>query len=143
MTRDQLVRRVLLERELARPEALEGMGRTAAELFAREGARVVIADYSAEAGEATTKAGNEPLDGKIRRFTGGLGFKPTHELGAFIYVIGKDIISTITPLWQIFLGALFIACVLGFPRGILGSIAALTRRTPPAPALAAEEQTHG
>jgi branched-chain amino acid transport system permease protein len=51
-------------------------------------------------------------------------------VGAFIYVIGKDIISTITPLWQIFLGALFIACVLGFPRGILGTIAALTRRTP-------------
>jgi branched-chain amino acid transport system permease protein len=49
-------------------------------------------------------------------------------IGAFIYVIGKDIISTITPLWQIFLGALFVACVLGFPRGILGSIHALQRR---------------
>jgi branched-chain amino acid transport system permease protein len=52
-------------------------------------------------------------------------------VGAFIYVIGKDIISTITPLWQIFLGALFIACVLGFPRGILGTISAfMTRRAP-------------
>lgn len=50
-------------------------------------------------------------------------------IGAFIYVIGKDIISTITPLWQIFLGALFVACVLGFPRGILGSIVALRRRS--------------
>ncbi len=49
-------------------------------------------------------------------------------LGAFIYVIGKDIISTITPLWQIFLGALFVACVLGFPRGVLGSIEAALRR---------------
>jgi branched-chain amino acid transport system permease protein len=49
--------------------------------------------------------------------------------GAFIYVIGKDIISTITPLWQIFLGALFVACVLGFPRGILGSIAAIWPRS--------------
>jgi branched-chain amino acid transport system permease protein len=49
-------------------------------------------------------------------------------LGAFVYVIGKDIISTITPLWQIFLGALFVACVLGFPRGILGSIEAALRR---------------
>lgn len=49
-------------------------------------------------------------------------------LGAFIYVIGKDIISTITPLWQIFLGALFVACVLGFPRGILGSLEMLLRR---------------
>lgn len=50
-------------------------------------------------------------------------------LGAFIYVIGKDIISTITPLWQIFLGGLFVICVLGFPRGILGTVeAALNRR---------------
>lgn len=48
-------------------------------------------------------------------------------VGAFIYVIGKDIISTITPLWQIFLGALFVACVLGFPRGIVGSLQALRR----------------
>jgi branched-chain amino acid transport system permease protein len=51
-------------------------------------------------------------------------------VGAFIYVIGKDIISTITPLWQIFLGALFVACVLGFPRGILGTIELLRRRSP-------------
>ena len=49
-------------------------------------------------------------------------------IGAFIYVIGKDIISTITPLWQIFVGALFVACVLGFPRGILGSVLAARRR---------------
>jgi len=49
-------------------------------------------------------------------------------LGAGLYVIGKDIISTITPLWQIFLGALFVACVLGFPRGILGTAEAALRR---------------
>lgn len=45
-------------------------------------------------------------------------------IGSAIYVIGKDIISSHTNLWQIFLGALFVACVLGFPRGILGSILA-------------------
>jgi branched-chain amino acid transport system permease protein len=56
---------------------------------------------------------------------GGAGTVWGSLVGAVIYVIGKDIISTITPLWQIFLGALFVACVLGFPRGILGSIAAL------------------
>jgi branched-chain amino acid transport system permease protein len=43
-------------------------------------------------------------------------------VGAIIFVIGKDIISTITPAWEIFLGGFFIACVLGFPKGILGSI---------------------
>jgi branched-chain amino acid transport system permease protein len=46
-------------------------------------------------------------------------------VGSFIYVIGKDIISTITPAWQIFLGGLFIACVLGFPRGLLGTAIAV------------------
>jgi branched-chain amino acid transport system permease protein len=58
---------------------------------------------------------------------GGAGTIWGSLIGALIYVIGKDIISTITPLWQIFLGALFVACVLGFPRGIVGSISALRR----------------
>ena len=60
---------------------------------------------------------------------GGAGTVWGSLAGAFIYVIGKDIISTITPLWQIFLGALFVACVLGFPRGLLGSLAALFARS--------------
>jgi branched-chain amino acid transport system permease protein len=54
-------------------------------------------------------------------------------VGSAIYVIGKDIISTITPLWQIFLGAIFVACVLLFPKGILGSISALIAASRPAP----------
>lgn len=54
-------------------------------------------------------------------------------VGSIIFVIGKDIISTITPAWEIFLGAFFIACVLGFPKGILGTIgAAVARRAAPA-----------
>ncbi|HEY0615349.1 MAG TPA: branched-chain amino acid ABC transporter permease, partial [Candidatus Elarobacter sp.] len=61
---------------------------------------------------------------------GGAGTVWGSLVGSFIYVIGKDIISTITPLWQIFLGALFVACVLFFPRGMVGTIAALTRRSP-------------
>jgi branched-chain amino acid transport system permease protein len=58
---------------------------------------------------------------------GGAGTVFGPLIGAFIYVIGKDIISTITPLWQIFLGAIFVVCVLGFPKGILGTILALRR----------------
>jgi branched-chain amino acid transport system permease protein len=58
---------------------------------------------------------------------GGAGTVWGSLVGAFIYVIGKDIISTITPLWQIVLGALFVACVLAFPRGIVGSLQALRR----------------
>jgi branched-chain amino acid transport system permease protein len=61
---------------------------------------------------------------------GGAGTIWGSLVGALIYVIGKDIISTITPLWQIFLGALFVACVLGFPRGIVGTLSALLRRGP-------------
>jgi branched-chain amino acid transport system permease protein len=58
---------------------------------------------------------------------GGAGTVFGPLIGGFIYVIGKDIISTITPLWEIFLGGIFIACVLGFPKGILGTILALRR----------------
>jgi branched-chain amino acid transport system permease protein len=49
-------------------------------------------------------------------------------VGAIIFVIGKDIISTITPAWEIFLGGFFVACVLGFPKGILGTAADLLAR---------------
>lgn len=59
---------------------------------------------------------------------GGAGTVWGSLVGAFIYVIGKDIISTITPWWQIFLGALFVACVLLFPRGVLGTLQAALRR---------------
>jgi branched-chain amino acid transport system permease protein len=59
---------------------------------------------------------------------GGAGTIWGSLVGAAIYVVGKDILSTfIQSEWQIFLGALFIACVLGFPRGIVGSLHALRR----------------
>jgi branched-chain amino acid transport system permease protein len=63
---------------------------------------------------------------------GGAGTVWGSLVGAFIYVIGHDIISTITQWWQIFLGALFVACVLFFPRGILGTVDVLLRRSPQA-----------
>lgn len=43
-------------------------------------------------------------------------------VGALIYVVGKDIISTITETWQIYIGALFVIAVLVFPRGLLGTL---------------------
>jgi len=61
---------------------------------------------------------------------GGAGTVWGSLVGAFIYVIGKDVISTITAAWQIYLGAFFVACVLGFPRGVLGTLQALGRRSP-------------
>jgi branched-chain amino acid transport system permease protein len=43
-------------------------------------------------------------------------------IGSLIFVIGSDILSSAIPWWQIPLGALFVVCVLGFPKGILGTI---------------------
>lgn len=53
---------------------------------------------------------------------GGAGTVWGPLVGALIYVLGKEILSTITPAWEIFLGGIFIACVIGFPRGILGTV---------------------
>ena len=49
-------------------------------------------------------------------------------LGATIYALGANVLSTVTEAWQIVIGALFVACVLLFPRGILG-LSALRRGT--------------
>ncbi len=78
---------------------------------------------------------------------GGAGTILGPFVGAIIFVIGKDIISTIDAAWQILLGALFVACVLGFPKGILGTRSRLRSRgggagarTSPAPAQSNEPQ---
>ena len=64
---------------------------------------------------------------------GGAGTVWGPLLGALIYVLGKEILSTITPAWQIFLGGIFIICVIAFPKGILGTvIGALGARETPA-----------
>ena len=41
-------------------------------------------------------------------------------LGSAIYSIGQNVLSSWTHAWQIIIGGLFVACVLLFPRGILG-----------------------
>ncbi len=41
-------------------------------------------------------------------------------LGAAIYALGANVLSTATEAWQIVIGVLFVACVLLFPRGLLG-----------------------
>lgn len=64
---------------------------------------------------------------------GGAGTLWGPLLGALIYVLGKEILSTITPAWEIFLGGIFIVCVIGFPKGILGTvISSLGARATPA-----------
>jgi len=68
---------------------------------------------------------------------GGAGTVWGPLLGALIYVIGKEILSTVTQTWQIYLGSIFIVCVIAFPRGILGTIiwALAARRGGPGPAI--------
>src|SRR5438270_2361857 len=51
--------------------------------------------------------------GGMRRFWGPL-------LGAAVFVVLQDYLSSITVNWMSFVGALFIAIVLFFPRGLLG-----------------------
>lgn len=60
-------------------------------------------------------------------------------LGSAIYVIGQNVLSSWTHAWQIIIGGMFVACVLLFPRGILGL--ALRQRGAAAVAVVAEAKT--
>jgi branched-chain amino acid transport system permease protein len=51
---------------------------------------------------------------------GGAGTLWGPMLGAFIYTLASNILSSKTQLWQIIIGAMFVICVLFFPKGILG-----------------------
>ena len=53
--------------------------------------------------------------GGMRSFWGPL-------LGAAIFVLLQDYLSSLTPNWMSFLGAVFMLMVLFFPRGVLGVI---------------------
>jgi len=64
-------------------------------------------------------------------------------IGAIIFVIGQEILSTHWIWWQIPLGALFVACVLGFPKGILGTILDAVERRRGGFAYEARDTVHG
>jgi branched-chain amino acid transport system permease protein len=59
---------------------------------------------------------------------GGAGTIWGPVLGAAIYAIAQNVLSSFTPAWQIFIGGAFIICVLAFPKGLLGLGAARARR---------------
>jgi branched-chain amino acid transport system permease protein len=64
-------------------------------------------------------------------------------IGAVIFVVGQEILSTHWIWWQIPLGALFVACVLGFPKGILGTALDLFSKRRGGFASEARELVHG
>ena len=67
---------------------------------------------------------------------GGAGTLWGPMVGAVIYTLAQNVLSSKTEQWQILIGALFVICVLFFPKGILG-FASRPRAAP------AEEIDHG
>lgn len=59
---------------------------------------------------------------------GGMGTFAGPFIGAAVYLLLEDVLTTVTGHWQLFVGALFIVLVLFFPRGIWGSILHWGRR---------------
>lgn len=59
---------------------------------------------------------------------GGVGTIWGPVLGAAIYAIAQNVLSSFTPAWQIVIGGMFIFCVLVFPKGLLGLGEARRRR---------------
>ena len=45
-----------------------------------------------------------------------------HVLGAVVFVVLQDYLSSVTINWMSFVGMLFVLVVLFFPRGLLGFI---------------------
>jgi branched-chain amino acid transport system permease protein len=58
---------------------------------------------------------------------GGAGTVFGPFIGAAIFVFGNDLLSNVIIWWQIPLGALFVICVLGFPKGLFGTVLDLMR----------------
>ena len=64
--------------------------------------------------------------GGMRNFWGPL-------LGAALYVVAQDYLSTLTDNWMSFVGLLFVLIVLLFPKGLLGMVARRGRGEPAGP----------
>jgi branched-chain amino acid transport system permease protein len=85
---------------------------------------------------------HESGDIVLMTILGGAGTVFGPFIGALIFVFGNDLLSNVIIWWQIPLGALFVICVLAFPKGLLGTVLELTR--PRAAGFAYEAQSmHG
>jgi branched-chain amino acid transport system permease protein len=59
---------------------------------------------------------------------GGMGTFIGPFIGAGVFLFLEDVLSALTANWMIFLGAVFVLCVLFFPSGIWGTIKELTSK---------------
>ena len=59
---------------------------------------------------------------------GGMGTFFGPFIGAVVFLLLEDTVTTKTSHWQLILGLVFMACVLFFPRGVWGSILHWLRR---------------
>jgi len=59
---------------------------------------------------------------------GGMGTYFGPFVGAAIYLLFEDVLTLQTSHWQLYLGILFVLCVLFFPRGVWGSLTDWTSR---------------
>ncbi|MCC7104643.1 MAG: branched-chain amino acid ABC transporter permease [Chloroflexi bacterium] len=73
--------------------------------------------------------------GVIMAILGGVGSFVGPFIGAGIYLVLQEYVSKYRDDWQLYVGAIFVACVLFFPRGVWGTLKMLViRPTAPAPA---------
>ena len=61
-------------------------------------------------------------------FLGGMGTFFGPFIGAGVFLLLENLVSLWTVHWQLVVGAVFVACVLFFPRGILGTLLQALRR---------------
>ena len=59
---------------------------------------------------------------------GGMGTFIGPFIGAGVFLFLEDVLSAMTANWMIFLGAIFVLCVLFFPKGIWGTVKELTSK---------------
>lgn len=59
---------------------------------------------------------------------GGMGTFFGPFIGAIVFLLLEDVVTSMTTHWQLVLGLVFMACVLFFPRGVWGSILHWVRR---------------
>jgi branched-chain amino acid transport system permease protein len=62
---------------------------------------------------------------------GGTGTLIGPAIGAGVFLLMKNLVSSYSAHWLLIIGAIFVACVLFFPYGIWGTLRRLTLRGRP------------